>query len=108
VPVGGGPIEKTRIGWGTNPRGMGSDSARPDDAARGETMRKAGQSWEFNIENGLAIVGSPETVLKKLEAGKKQIGYDIFCGNHEIGRMPKEMSRKSVRLLGKEVIPALK
>ncbi len=108
VPVGGGPIEKTRIGWGTHARGMGRDSLRPDDAARGEAIRKAGESWEYNIDNGLAIVGSPETVIRKLEAGKKLIGYDIICGNHEIGRMPKELALKSVRLLGKEVIPAFK
>ncbi|HXQ49463.1 MAG TPA: LLM class flavin-dependent oxidoreductase [Stellaceae bacterium] len=108
VPVGGGPIEKTRIGWGTNPRGMGSDSMRPDDAARGLTIRRSGESWDFNIDNGLAIVGSPETVRRKLEEGKKLIGYDIFCGNHEIGRMPKDQVLKSIRLLGKEVIPAFK
>ena len=27
VPVGGGPLEKTRIGWGTHARGMGRDRA---------------------------------------------------------------------------------
>ncbi len=108
VPVGGGPIGQTRIGWGTNPRGMGRDSLRPDDAARGEAIRKSGESWEYNIDNGLAIVGSPETVIKKLEEGKKRIGYDIICGNHEIGRMPKELAMKSIRLMGKEVIPAFR
>jgi alkanesulfonate monooxygenase SsuD/methylene tetrahydromethanopterin reductase-like flavin-dependent oxidoreductase (luciferase family) len=108
VPVGGGPIAKTRIGWGTNPRGMGRDSLRPDDMARGLAIKQAGESWDFNIENGLAIVGSPETVIKTLEAGKKKIGYDIICGNHEIGRMPKELTMKSIRLMGKEVIPHFK
>jgi alkanesulfonate monooxygenase SsuD/methylene tetrahydromethanopterin reductase-like flavin-dependent oxidoreductase (luciferase family) len=87
---------------------MGRDSTRPDDAARGQTIKKAGESWEFNIENGLAIVGSPETVIRLLEAGKKKIGYDIICGNHEIGRMPKDQVMNSIRLLGKEVIPAFK
>ena len=108
VPVGGGPPEKTRIGWGTNPRGMGRDSLRPDDAARGAAIKKAGESWEYNIENGLAIIGSPETVVRMLEAGKTRIGYDIICGNHEIGRMPRELVMNSIRLLGKEVIPAFK
>jgi alkanesulfonate monooxygenase SsuD/methylene tetrahydromethanopterin reductase-like flavin-dependent oxidoreductase (luciferase family) len=108
VPVGGGPIERTRIGWGTHARGMGRDSERPDDKARGETMRKAAENYEFNIEHGLAVVGSPETVIRKLEEGKNLIGYDIFCGNHEIGRMPKAMARNSIRLFGKEVIPAFR
>ncbi len=86
VAVGGGPIERTRIGWGTHARGMGRDSERPDDKARGETMARAAQSYEYSLDAGLAIVGSPATVIRKLEEGKQRIGYDIFCTNHAIGR----------------------
>ena len=68
----------------------------------------AAQSYEFNLENGLAIVGSPETVIRQLAEGKKCIGYDIFCTNHEIGRMPKPLVRNSIELFGKEVIPAFR
>jgi alkanesulfonate monooxygenase SsuD/methylene tetrahydromethanopterin reductase-like flavin-dependent oxidoreductase (luciferase family) len=107
VPVGGGPLEKTRIGWGTHARGMGRDSERPDDKARGETIFRAGRDYDFNIENGLAIVGSPDSVIRQLRDGKKRIGYDIFCANHEIGSMPKEMVRNSIRLFG-EVVRAFK
>ncbi len=108
VPVGGGPIAETRIGWGSHPRGMGRDSERADDKARGETIRNAANSYEYNIENGLAVVGSPETVIKTLQASQQKIGYDIFCTNHEIGRMPDEMVANSIKLFGKEVIPAFK
>jgi alkanesulfonate monooxygenase SsuD/methylene tetrahydromethanopterin reductase-like flavin-dependent oxidoreductase (luciferase family) len=87
---------------------MGRDSERSDDKARGETMRLAAQSYAINIENGLAIVGSPETVIRKLEDGKQRIGYDIFCTNHEIGQMPKPLVRNSIELFGKEVIPAFR
>jgi alkanesulfonate monooxygenase SsuD/methylene tetrahydromethanopterin reductase-like flavin-dependent oxidoreductase (luciferase family) len=108
VPVGGGPIGKTRIGWGTHARGMGRDSERPDDKARGEVMRQAATSYEFNIEQGLALVGSPETVMRQLETSKQRIGYDIFCGNFAIGKMPPEMVRDSIRLFGQEVVPAFR
>jgi alkanesulfonate monooxygenase SsuD/methylene tetrahydromethanopterin reductase-like flavin-dependent oxidoreductase (luciferase family) len=108
VFFGGGPIERTRIGWGTNPRGMGRDSDRPDDKSRGETIAKAAKSYEYSIDNGLALVGSPETVIKRLEAGKTRIGYDIFCCNHEIGHMPPALVANSIRLFGKEVVPAFK
>jgi alkanesulfonate monooxygenase SsuD/methylene tetrahydromethanopterin reductase-like flavin-dependent oxidoreductase (luciferase family) len=108
VPVGGGTLESTRIGWGTHARGMGRDSERPDDKTRGETIAKSARSYEFSIENGLAIVGSPDTVIKKLKESKQRIGYDIFCTNHEIGKMPQAMVRNSIRLLGKEVVPAFK
>jgi alkanesulfonate monooxygenase SsuD/methylene tetrahydromethanopterin reductase-like flavin-dependent oxidoreductase (luciferase family) len=87
---------------------MGRDSERTDDKARGETMRLAAQSYEYNLENGLAIVGSPETVVRKLQDGKQRIGYDLFCTNHEIGQMPKQLVRNSIELFGKEVIPAFR
>jgi alkanesulfonate monooxygenase SsuD/methylene tetrahydromethanopterin reductase-like flavin-dependent oxidoreductase (luciferase family) len=106
VPVGGGEIAKTRIGWGTHARGMGSDSERANDKRRGETIAKAAQSYEYNIENGLAIVGSPATVIKKLQEGHAMMGYNLFCGNHEIGKMPHDQVMNSIRLFGKEVIPA--
>jgi alkanesulfonate monooxygenase SsuD/methylene tetrahydromethanopterin reductase-like flavin-dependent oxidoreductase (luciferase family) len=108
VRVGGGRIAQTRIGWGTHLRGMGRDSERPDDKARGETIRLAAQNYEFNLENGLAIVGSPETVIRRLEDGQQRIGYDLFCTNHEIGQMPKQLVRNSIELFGKEVIPAFR
>ncbi len=108
VRVGGGAIAKTRIGWGSSARGMGRDSERPDDKARGETMRLAATSYDFNIESGLALVGSPETVARRLEAGKSRIGYDIFCGNFIFGKMPPEMARASIQLFGKEIVPAFK
>ena len=84
--MGGGPLAKTRVGWGSNVRGMGTDSDRPDDLKRGQTMEQSQTSYEFNIENGLAIVGSPDTVIEKLQAGQKQIGYDLFCTSF-IGRL---------------------
>lgn len=104
--VRGGPIARTRIGWGTHPRGMGRDSDRPHDAARGQTIARAAKDYDFVIENGLAIVGSPDTVIQKLEEGRKRIGYDYFCTNHQLGQMPPDLVEKSIRLFGKEVIPA--
>ena len=106
--VGGGPIAQTRVGWGSHQRGMGRDSERPDDKARGETMTKASQSYEFNVENGLAIIGSPDSVIRQLEAGQKRIGYDIFCGSFQVGRAPKDKVQASIDLFGKEVLPAFK
>jgi alkanesulfonate monooxygenase SsuD/methylene tetrahydromethanopterin reductase-like flavin-dependent oxidoreductase (luciferase family) len=71
-------------------------------------MARAAKDYAYNIDNGLALIGSPETVIKRLEAGKKQIGYDIFCCNHEIGHMPPDLVANSIRLFGKEVVPAFK
>ena len=70
-----------------------------------QTMEQAQTSYEFNIENGLAIVGSPDTVIQKLQEGQKKIGYDLFCTNF-IGGLPREDYDKALELWGKEVIPA--
>jgi alkanesulfonate monooxygenase SsuD/methylene tetrahydromethanopterin reductase-like flavin-dependent oxidoreductase (luciferase family) len=80
--VGGGPIAQTRIGWGSHSRGMGSDSQRADNLARGQTMAEAARNYEFNVEHGLTVVGSPETVIRQLQAGQERMGYDLFCTNH--------------------------
>jgi hypothetical protein len=34
------------------------------------------------------------------------MGYDLFCTNHQLGRMPAELVDRSIELFGKEVIPA--
>jgi|ERR1051326_2256919 alkanesulfonate monooxygenase SsuD/methylene tetrahydromethanopterin reductase-like flavin-dependent oxidoreductase (luciferase family) len=104
--VGGGPIAQTRIGWGSHTRGMGADSDRADNKARGQTMAQAARDYEFNIENGLAIVGSPDSVIRRLQDGQARLGYDMFCTNHQIGRMPRDLVDRSIELFGKEVIPA--
>jgi alkanesulfonate monooxygenase SsuD/methylene tetrahydromethanopterin reductase-like flavin-dependent oxidoreductase (luciferase family) len=63
-------------------------------------------SYDFWIDNGLALVGSPDTVIRQLKEQHQRIGYDIFCANHRIGLMPSAQSLKSLQLFGKEVIPA--
>ncbi len=106
VRVGSGPIANTRIGWGSNQRGMGTDSDKPDAVARAVTMAEAAKSYEFNIDNGLALVGSPDTVIRKLQEGQARMGYDLFCTNHQIGKMSPDLVDKSIELFGKEVVPA--
>jgi len=104
--TGGGPIANTRIGWGSNKRGMGRDSEQPDAKRRGEIMQMAVKSYEFNVDNGITIVGSPETVARHIQEVQERMGITLFCTNHQIGGMPNAMVDKSIELFGKEVIPA--
>ena len=62
-------------------------------------------SFEFWIDNGLALVGSPETVTKQLKAQYDLIGYDIFCASHRFGPLPKEQVSNSMKLFAEEVMP---
>lgn len=102
-----GAIAQTRIGWGSHARGMGRDSERPDDKARAQTMERSRQDFDFGVENGLVLVGSPDTVIRKLQEGQKRIGYNLFVVSPMM-RMPKELHERSMELFGKEVVPAFK
>jgi alkanesulfonate monooxygenase SsuD/methylene tetrahydromethanopterin reductase-like flavin-dependent oxidoreductase (luciferase family) len=54
------------------------------------------------------VVGSPETVIKKLQyvINRLQPGYLLIYGNE--GPMPHKDVLRSIELSGKEVIPGLK
>jgi alkanesulfonate monooxygenase SsuD/methylene tetrahydromethanopterin reductase-like flavin-dependent oxidoreductase (luciferase family) len=104
--VGGGPIAQTRIGWGSHSRGMGAESERPDNKLRGQIIAQAARDYEFNLESGLAIVGSPETVARRIQDQQARLGYTLLCTNHQMGRMPPDLVSNSIELFGKEVIPA--
>jgi alkanesulfonate monooxygenase SsuD/methylene tetrahydromethanopterin reductase-like flavin-dependent oxidoreductase (luciferase family) len=104
--VGAGPIANTRVGWGSNRRGMGADSEKFENKRRGEIMAQAAKSYDFNLENGITIVGSPDTVTRKIQETQARMGYTLFCTNHALGGMPPHLVQKSIELFGKEVIPA--
>jgi alkanesulfonate monooxygenase SsuD/methylene tetrahydromethanopterin reductase-like flavin-dependent oxidoreductase (luciferase family) len=55
-----------------------------------------------------AIVGSPETVAARIEELQKDLGFGRFnCGFGMTGRARPDQVFRSLRLFGKEVIPAL-
>ena len=92
-------IAKTRIGFQGN-----QDSPTARELAR--VFQGMSSSYDFWTDNGLALVGSPETVARKLKEQYDLIGYDIFCANHRFGAIPLKQSMKSLKLFGEEVIPA--
>ncbi|HEY7494335.1 MAG TPA: hypothetical protein VIH59_24945 [Candidatus Tectomicrobia bacterium] len=92
-------LARTRIGFKGN-------EDNPTTRELHRVFQGMSTSYDFWIDNGLALVGSPETVIRKLKAQHDRMGYDIFCANHRIGIMPTEQSLQSLQLFGKEVIPA--
>jgi alkanesulfonate monooxygenase SsuD/methylene tetrahydromethanopterin reductase-like flavin-dependent oxidoreductase (luciferase family) len=98
-------IASTRIGFGGDPRGTGGERT-PDIDERGRVFQEMAKSYDFWIDNGLAIVGSPDTVIRKLEDQQRRVGYNVFCAQHQIGDMPREQVWKSMQLLGEKVMPA--
>jgi hypothetical protein len=63
-------------------------------------------SYTFWLDNELARVGNPETLVRQLKEQHHRLGDDIFCANHRMGTMPPEQSLQSSQLFGTEVIPA--
>ena len=61
---------------------------------------------DFWLEHGLAHVGSPETVIKRLEKQQRLTGFDVFMGRFRWADIPDEMVEKSMRLFGEKVMPA--
>jgi alkanesulfonate monooxygenase SsuD/methylene tetrahydromethanopterin reductase-like flavin-dependent oxidoreductase (luciferase family) len=98
-------VATSQVGFGVNPRGTGTEDT-PDIRERGRIFRECSKSFDFWVDNGLAIVGSPETVARKLAEGSERIGFNHFAGKFHIGRMPHAMVEDSIKLFGKEVLPA--
>jgi alkanesulfonate monooxygenase SsuD/methylene tetrahydromethanopterin reductase-like flavin-dependent oxidoreductase (luciferase family) len=98
-------LAATRIGLGGDPRGTGGERS-PDIDERGRVFREMTQSYDFWIDNGLALVGSPATVIRRIEEQQARVGYDILLAQHQFGALPRERVTRSLRLFGEEVIPA--
>ena len=65
----------------------------------------ARQCWP--IDNSLALVGSPETVIEKIKDQQQCVGYDLLCTDHRFGGMATELLVKSMTWFGREVSPPL-
>ena len=61
---------------------------------------------DFWLERGLAHVGSPETVIRRLKKQQELMGFDVLGGTFRFGPIPDELVEKSMRLFAKEVMPA--
>src|SRR5205085_6426087 len=63
------------------------------------------KTWE-DVEKGVfAIVGSPETVRQKLGQYQKELGAGVVLTGCQTGALPHELTRKSMELLAREVLP---
>jgi alkanesulfonate monooxygenase SsuD/methylene tetrahydromethanopterin reductase-like flavin-dependent oxidoreductase (luciferase family) len=66
------------------------------------------QSWD-DVEKGVyAIVGSPETVRQKLAHYQKEVGAGVILTGCQTGTLPHELTRKSMAMLAREVLPKVR
>ena len=95
-------IAETRLGSHNNNEGT------PSQKELARVFQGMSTSLDFWLANGLALVGSPETVTRKLKEQYELMGYDIFTAAHRIGNMPQEQSLNSLKLFAQEVMPAFR
>ncbi len=73
---------------------------------RGANVHR-GIDFESCVENGMAICGSPETVLKKIEAQIAELGVNYLIAYMFFGDLSLSDALRSQRLFAREVMPKL-
>ena len=93
-------LGQPRARHGPRQRARRQQGARPDDGAgrarlRVQHRQRAGAGRQPR-----------DGRFASCRRARQRMGYDLFCTNHQIGRMPRELVDRSIELFGKEVIPA--
>jgi alkanesulfonate monooxygenase SsuD/methylene tetrahydromethanopterin reductase-like flavin-dependent oxidoreductase (luciferase family) len=67
-----------------------------------------GAKVEAMNDAGIIIVGSPDTVRKKITEAHRLMGFQEFIAMLQFGTMPANLAEKNIRLFASEVMPAIK
>ena len=60
------------------------------------------------LDNRLAIVGSPDTVVSQLQEAHKELGFRHLISNIHLGTMTHEQTTTNIKMLTTEVLPRLR
>ena len=88
------------------PPGYMTASSMKKIFAHKATLR-GGQKVEDLMVRGVIVVGSPDTVRDTLIERHRQAGFEHVLMMPQFGTLPADLTEKSLRLLGAEVVPAL-
>ena len=98
--------------WGANKYGIPGlgysvlDEPTKENQSGQNMFRGMGSGIDFWLENNLAYVGSPETVIQKIREAQKLTGCNVFGVRFRFGAISDEKVINSIRLFGENVIPA--
>jgi alkanesulfonate monooxygenase SsuD/methylene tetrahydromethanopterin reductase-like flavin-dependent oxidoreductase (luciferase family) len=62
---------------------------------------------EHRMENGTALIGSPETVRRQIDEMVRETGINYFLGVFNFGNMAPDRVERSLTLFAEQVMPAL-
>jgi alkanesulfonate monooxygenase SsuD/methylene tetrahydromethanopterin reductase-like flavin-dependent oxidoreductase (luciferase family) len=74
----------------------------------GDTSGRAAYlaDFEARMQDGLHIVGSPDTVKRQVQEHLQITGSNYFVGSFFFGTLSSEQTLRSMRLFAQEVMPA--
>lgn len=70
--------------------------------------RPRNQTVDELIGNGTALIGSPRTVLEKIQRVRDQTGVNLLITMLQFGVMTDELARRNMELFAAEVMPKLR
>ena len=74
----------------------------------GQTTDLTELSLEEGIENGIFLMGSPDSVVEQLKRKKEESKVNVVMGFMRFGGMPKEQAFSSIELFAEEVLPKVR
>ena len=77
-------------------------------ARKAEMARETGRDGIVEAFLRAAVWGTPERILRELEARRAAIGEFELCTSFRFGGTPYELAERSLRLYAREVLPVLK
>jgi alkanesulfonate monooxygenase SsuD/methylene tetrahydromethanopterin reductase-like flavin-dependent oxidoreductase (luciferase family) len=86
-------------------RSLKPEESTPEMLETARVYIATSESYQFWLDEGLAFVGSPDTVTEAIVAQQKRCGYDILLTEHSIGTIPEALALKSLKLFGEKVLP---
>jgi alkanesulfonate monooxygenase SsuD/methylene tetrahydromethanopterin reductase-like flavin-dependent oxidoreductase (luciferase family) len=70
--------------------------------------RPTRESFSYELQHGSMVVGSPETVARKIAAGVRALGASRFSMKVSTGPLSHELISKSIELYGSQVGPLVR
>jgi alkanesulfonate monooxygenase SsuD/methylene tetrahydromethanopterin reductase-like flavin-dependent oxidoreductase (luciferase family) len=77
-------------------------------AKKAELAREAGRDGIVEAFLKAAVWGTPDRILRELEARRAAVGEFELCTSFRFGGTPYDLAERSLRLYAKEVLPVLK
>jgi alkanesulfonate monooxygenase SsuD/methylene tetrahydromethanopterin reductase-like flavin-dependent oxidoreductase (luciferase family) len=89
------------------PPGYTSPSSMRQIVAAKSSIMVAQKTVEMLVETGMAVIGSAETVRRRLLECHRQLGFGTFVALLHFGTLSREKTEQNIRRFAAEVLPAL-